>query len=52
MPGYMLSEIVTVPGCLKYTMTFFTVKEKVQKTVFHLIASFHGSTRTSSAGFS
>lgn len=46
----MLSEIVTVPG-LKYTMTFLTVKEKVQKTVFHLIASFHRSTRTSSARF-
>lgn len=46
----MLSEIVTVPG-LKYTVTFLTVKEKVQKTVFHLIASFHRSTRTSSAGF-
>lgn len=47
----MLSEIVTVPGCLKYTMTFLTVKEKVQKTVFHLIASFHRSARSSSAGF-
>lgn len=47
----MPSEIVTVPGCLKYTMTFLTVKEKDQKTVFHLIASFHRSTRTSSAGF-
>lgn len=46
----MLSEIVTVPG-LKYTVTFLTVKEKVQKTVFHLIASFHRNTRISSVGF-
>lgn len=47
----MLSEVVAVPICLKYTMTFLTVKEKVQKTVFHLIASFHNSTHTSTAGF-
>lgn len=47
----MLSKIVTVPICLKYTTTFLTVKEKVQKTVFHLIASFHNSSHTSTAGF-
>lgn len=47
----MLSEIVTIPGCLRYTITFLAVKEKVQKTVFHLIASFHRTTCTSSARF-
>lgn len=47
----MLSQIVTVPICLKYTMTFLTVQEKVQKTVFYLIASFHNSSHTSTKGF-
>lgn len=32
-------------------MTFLTVKEKVQKIVFHLIVSFHNSTYTSTAEF-